>query len=86
MSKRLNQVAEWRTKAAEAEVFRQAAVDAIFAEIRHTCNRLGVSFDVYTNELDLIRDGRVQAVLDGLRSRGLVEERDGALWLKGEAL
>jgi arginyl-tRNA synthetase len=68
------------------EVFRLAAVNAIFADIRHTCERLGISFDVYTNELDLIRDGRVQAALDGLRSRGLVEERDGALWLKGEAL
>ena len=68
------------------EVFRVAAVNAIFADIRHTCDRLGISFDLYTNELDLIRDGRVQAALDGLRSRGLVEERDGALWLKGEAL
>jgi len=73
-------------EAADAEVYRLAAVNAIFADIRHTCERLGISFDVYTNELDLIRDGRVQAALDGLRSRGLVEERDGALWLKGEAL
>jgi arginyl-tRNA synthetase len=73
-------------EAADAEVFRTAAEKAIFADIRHICDRLGISFDVYTNELDLIRDGRVQAVLDGLRSRGLVEERDGALWLKGEAL
>jgi arginyl-tRNA synthetase len=73
-------------EAAGTEVFRVAAVNAIFADIRHTCDRLGISFDVYTNELDLIRDGRVQAVLDGLRSRGLVEEREGALWLKGDAL
>jgi arginyl-tRNA synthetase len=72
--------------AADAEVFRIAAVDAIFTDIRRTCERLGISFDVYTNELDLIRDGRVQAAVEGLRSRGLVEERDGALWLKGEAL
>jgi arginyl-tRNA synthetase len=72
--------------AAATEVFRTAAVNAIFADIRHTCDRLGITFDVYTNELDLIRDGRVQAVLDGLRSRGLIDERDGAVWLKGEAL
>jgi arginyl-tRNA synthetase len=73
-------------EAAGAEVFRKAAVDAIFADIRHTCQRLDISFDVYTNELDLINDWRVQATLDGLRSRGLVVERDGALWLKGDAL
>ncbi|MBV8360383.1 MAG: arginine--tRNA ligase [Deltaproteobacteria bacterium] len=77
---------ELADEAAGLEVFRMAAVNAIFADIRHTCDRLAISFDVYTNELDLIRDGRVQAALDGLRTLGLVEERDGALWLKGEAL
>ncbi|MBV8773351.1 MAG: arginine--tRNA ligase [Deltaproteobacteria bacterium] len=71
---------------AETDVFRLAAVNAIFTDIRHTCERLGISFDVYTNELELIRDGRVHAALDGLRTRGLVAQRDGALWLKGEAL
>ena len=70
----------------DSEVFRAAAVRAIFADINRSCERLGISFDIYTNELDLISDGRVQAVLDGLQSRGLVEKRDGALWLNGEAL
>jgi arginyl-tRNA synthetase len=73
-------------EAADAEVFRVTAVNSIFADIRHTCERLGIGFDLYTNELDLIRGGQVEAALNGLRSRGLVEERDGALWLKGEAL
>jgi arginyl-tRNA synthetase len=71
---------------ADAEVFRAAAESAIFADIRRTSDRLGVAFDVYTNELDLIGNGRVQAVLDGLRARGLTEDREGAIWLKGEAL
>jgi len=71
---------------ADADVFRAAAESAIFADIRRTCTRLGIRFDVYTNELDLIGSGQVQAVLDGLRSRGLVQEREGAIWLKGEAL
>lgn len=73
-------------EAAGADVFRTAAVNAIFADIRHTCERLGIWFDVYTNELELIRDGRVHAALDGLRAHGLVAERDGALWLKGDEL
>jgi arginyl-tRNA synthetase len=70
----------------DTPVFRAAAVDAIFADIRRTCERLGVGFDVYTNELDLMTDGRVAAVLAGLRARGLVADRDGAVWLKGEEL
>src|SRR5262249_1127970 len=68
------------------EIFRAAAVEAFFTEIGHTCDRLGITFDVYTNELDLMKDGRVAAVLAGLRERGVVEDRDGAVWLKGAAL
>jgi arginyl-tRNA synthetase len=71
---------------AAADLFRTAAVEAIFADIRRTCDRLGISFDVFTNELDLMNDGRVAAVLDGLRRLSLLEDRDGAVWLKGEAL
>ena len=71
---------------AELEVFRAAAEQAIFADIRRTCERLGIRFDVYTNELDLVRDGKVAEVLAGLRERGLVAEYDGAVWLRAEPL
>src|ERR1700751_2347785 len=69
--------------AADLEVFRAPAEDAIFADIRRTCERLGIRFDVYTNELDLIRGGQVEAVIQGLRERGLIDEYDGAVWLRG---
>jgi arginyl-tRNA synthetase len=72
--------------AADLEVFRAPAEEAIFADIRRTCERLGIRFDVYTNELDLIRGGQVDAVIEGLRERGLIAEYDGAVWLKGEPL
>ncbi len=70
----------------DLEIFRDAAENAIFADIRHTCERLKVRFDVYTNELDLIRDGRVEAVIEGLRTRGLAEEREGAVWFMATKL
>jgi arginyl-tRNA synthetase len=70
----------------DLEIFRAAAEGAIFADIRQTCERLKVRFDVYTNELDLIRDGRVEAVIEGLRSRGLAEEREGAVWFMATKL
>jgi arginyl-tRNA synthetase len=68
------------------EIFRATAEEAIFADIRRTSERLGIRFDVYTNELDLIRGGQVDAVIEGLRERGLIAEYDGAVWLKGEPL
>src|SRR5208282_525158 len=71
---------------ADLEIFRAAAVKAIFADINQTCTRLGIRFDVYTNELDLINAGLVDAVLEALRERGLTVEKDGAIWLRGEPL
>ena len=47
---------------------------------------MSIRFDVYTNELDLIRAGKIDAVVEGLRRRGLVAEYDGAVWLRGEPL
>ncbi len=70
----------------ELEIFRAAAVKAIFADINQTCTRLGIRFDVYTNELDLINAGLVEAVLKALRDGGFTVEKDGATWLRGEPL
>src|SRR5208282_2693927 len=70
----------------DLEIFRAAAVKAIFADINQTCTRLGIRFDVFTNELDLINAGLVDAVLGALRERGLTVEADGAIWLRAEPL
>ena len=70
----------------ELEVFRAAAVEAIMGDIKRTCERLRVRFDVYTNELDLLNAGLVDAVLAALRERDLIVEKDGALWLRAEPL
>jgi arginyl-tRNA synthetase len=70
----------------DREIFRAAAVKAIFAEILATCKTLDIRFDTFKNELDLVRDGRVDKVVHGLEDRGLVVENEGALWLRAEPL
>jgi arginyl-tRNA synthetase len=76
----------------DLEVFRSAAVDTIMGEIRQSCAGLGVRFDNFTNERDLMNPqagesvSRVDAVLDELRKRDLLAEYDGAIWLRGEPL
>jgi arginyl-tRNA synthetase len=67
----------------DIDVFRAAAVKAIFADINKTCARLGITFNVFANELDLMKAGKVDEVLRGLADRELLVERDGALWLRG---
>lgn len=66
--------------------FREAAQQGIFAEIRATLDALGISFDAYTNETTLYREGKVDQALTALREKGLVYDADGAVWLRATAL
>src|SRR6202035_1971204 len=68
----------------DLEIFRSVAVKAIFADINQTCTRLGIRFDVFTNELDLFNSGKVDDVLKALHDAGLTFEQDGAVFLRGE--
>jgi arginyl-tRNA synthetase len=70
----------------DGAAFREAAEQAIFAAIRTTQERLGVAFDHYFNEDGLYRSGAIQRTLDALEQRGLVERREGAVWLRGAAV
>ncbi len=70
----------------DVEIFRATAVKAIMAGIMETCARLKIRFDVFINELDLMKAGLVDKVLDDLRQRDLTVEKDGAIWLRAEPL
>src|SRR5260370_23199232 len=74
------------TSGTDLEIFRPVAVKAIFADINQTCTRLGIRFDVFTNELDLFNSGKVEAVLKDLHHNHLTFEQEGAIWLHGEPL
>ena len=67
-------------------IFRQAAEEAIFAEIRRTLDRLGIHFDVYSNEDSLYTEGKIEATLARLRAAGIAYEKDGATWLRYTAI
>jgi arginyl-tRNA synthetase len=68
----------------EGTAFRDAAEAAIFKEIRETQERLGIRFDEFFNEDTLYTSGSIDRVLAELESRGLVDRREGAVWLVGE--
>jgi arginyl-tRNA synthetase len=50
--------------------------------IQATLARLGVTFDVWFSERTLHQSGAIVDTVDELRDRGLVEDRDGAVWLR----
>jgi arginyl-tRNA synthetase len=66
--------------------FREVAEQQVFGEIRKTLAALGISFDVYSNEMALYQDGKLEESLADLRMQGLVYEAEGAVWLRATAL
>ena len=67
-------------------VFRRVAEQTVFSEIRKTLDALGIAFDVYSNEMALYEEGKLEETLGDLRKRDLVYESEGAVWLRATAL
>jgi arginyl-tRNA synthetase len=53
--------------------------------LRDDLGRIGVHFDTWFSERTLHETGEVAHVIDDLRARGVVDERDGAVWLRTSA-
>ena len=70
----------------DPEIFRRTAERRIFEGIRRTLDALGIAFDVYSNEMDLYAQGRIEETLKDLRERHLVYDEDGAVWLRATRL
>ena len=62
--------------------FTEKAVEVIFADISSTLKRMGIEFDNYYNEHSLYDEGHIDSVVKELRDKGLVYEKDDAVWFK----
>jgi len=60
--------------------------EMMLASIKEDLERLGVKFDSWFSERSLYERGKFQDVLDILRQKGYLEEREGALWFVSSAL
>jgi arginyl-tRNA synthetase len=67
-------------------LFRSAAEEQIFANIRETLSAMRIEFDVYSAEANLYAEGKVEETLEELRARNLVYEFEGAVWLRATEL
>ncbi len=70
----------------EIEIFKSYAEKSIFAIIKSSLERIGVIHDVFYNERSLYEAGKIDEVLDLLREKGLLYEKDGATWFKTSEL
>jgi arginyl-tRNA synthetase len=65
-----------------AEFCSRKGRDLLMDSIRADLKAFGVEFDVFTSQEALEKSGKAAAVVETLRSRGLVFEQDGAQWLR----
>lgn len=62
--------------------FKDKAEKEIFKDINNTLSRLEIKFDNYYNEHSLYENGHVDDVVALLREKGLVYDKDDAVWFK----
>lgn len=66
--------------------FKAQAETEIFDDIKKTCKRLGLAFDVFYNENTLYESGKVKEVIEEFRTRDLAYDLDGAVWFRATVL
>ena len=62
--------------------FIEAAEKSIFQEIKSTLEKIGLTFDSYFNEQSLFESGAIKVILDDLKKKNLIFEKDGATWFR----
>lgn len=60
----------------------EKAVEIMLSYIKDTLSLMGVDYDNWFYESSLYRNHRFEKVVDELKEKGIVYERDGALWFK----
>ena len=63
-------------------IFQSEAEKSIFEEINETLKRIGISFDQFTNEKTFYDNGDIDQLLDDLKNKNLIYEKDDATWFK----
>lgn len=65
------------------DFFKKYAENFIFNHIKKTLKNLDISFDSFFNEKTLYDNKEIYNVIDILKSKKLIYEKDGAVWFKG---
>ena len=66
----------------DLSVFIKAAESQIFKEIKNTLSLLKLNFNNYFNEQSLYDSGAIEGIINKLKKKKLIYEKDGATWFK----
>ena len=70
----------------EDSKFLLEAEKNIFKQIENSLLRLGIKFDVYSNEKSFYDSGAIKKLLKELKQKDLIYEKDGATWFRATSL
>ena len=68
------------------EIFKSAAEANIFIQIKNTLDRIGLNFDNFFNENSLYDSGAIDIVVDKLKQKNLIYEKENATWFRASAV
>ncbi len=68
------------------EYFKDYAEKTIFIEIKKSLKKLGIKFDTYTNEKMFYENGDIDLLINELKEKKLIYEKDGAIWFRATDL
>tara|TARA_Y100001968_G_scaffold52444_1_gene43369 strand:- start:347 stop:1981 length:1635 start_codon:yes stop_codon:yes gene_type:complete len=69
-----------------SNVFKEKTEKIIFHEIKQSLKNLGVKFDQFINEKTFYENGDIENLLENLRKKDLIYEKDNATWFKTSVL
>jgi len=75
---------EYDNKIPEPEIIQKFAIEKILNIIKKDLHDFRVEFDSWVYESDLIKNGLVETTIKELEKKGLIYEKDNALWFKSE--
>ena len=64
--------------------FKDAAEKTIFQNIEITLSSIGLKFDQFFNENSLYESGAIDDVVDALKKKALIYEKEGATWFRAK--
>lgn len=68
------------------EELTDRGLEHMVAHLKESLGRFGTTYDVWFSERTLHSTGAIQQGIETLRSKGYVEDRDGAVWFKASEL
>ncbi len=86
IAEKINSIYNDKIITKDDDFFKEEAEKYIFKDINLTLDSLGLKFDSYFNENTLYENKNIYHIIDKLKDKSLIYEKDGATWFKATSI